>query len=160
MRLRLVPPLAALALALAACNPVDPGAPLMPGSVNAPPPPMAAAGDSQLTGSVWAWKEIVMSDGRRIKPDAPERYTLVFQPGGMVTVGADCNRGSASYLLNGAALSFGPMALTRAMCPTGSMDTEFTKGLGAVSGQSFKGNELVLTLRSDAGSMYFTPQRQ
>ncbi|MEO8677250.1 MAG: META domain-containing protein [Casimicrobiaceae bacterium] len=160
MRLRLVPPRAALVLAVAACNPVDPGAPLMPGSVNAPPPPMTAAGDSMLTGSVWTWKETVMSDGKRIKPDAPERYTLVFQPGGMMTVRADCNRGSASYLLNSAALSFGPMALTRAMCPAGSMDTEFTKGLGAVAGQLFKDNELVLTLRSDAGSMYFASQRQ
>ena len=43
------------------------------------------------------------------------------------------------------------MALTRAMCPPGSMDTEFVQGLAAVSGQLFKGNELVLTLKARFG---------
>lgn len=160
MRLRHASSLAALTLAVAACSPVDPGAPLMPGSVNAPPPPMAAPGDALLTGTVWSWTETVMSDGKRIRPDAPERYTLVFQPGGMVAVRADCNRGSGSYLLNGGALSFGPVALTRAMCAPGSLDTEFMKGLGTVSGQFFKGNELVLALKVDSGSMIFTSPRQ
>ena len=86
----------------------------------------------------------------------PERYTLVFQPGGTVAVRADCNRGSGSYLLNGGALSFGPMALTRAMCPPGSMDGEFVQATRRRVGQLFKGNELVLTLKADSGSMLFT----
>jgi para-nitrobenzyl esterase len=152
--------LALLALSMAACTATDPGAPLMPGSVNAPPPPMAASGDALLTNTVWSWRETVMGDDKRIKSDAPERYTLLFQPGGMVAVRADCNRGSASYLLNGSSLSFGPIALTRAMCPPGSMDSEFMKGLGAVSGQVFRDGELVLTLKLDSGSMFFTSQRQ
>ena len=159
MGLRSFLSLAALAIAAAACTSTDPGAPLMPGSVNAPPPPMVASGDALLTNTVWSWKETLMSDDRRIKPDAPERYTLLFQPGGMIAVRADCNRGSARYVLNGGSLSFGPMALTRAMCPPGSMDTEFMKGLGAVSGQLFKGDELVLTLKFDSGSMFFTSPR-
>ena len=160
MRLRFALLPAALALSMAACTATDPGALLMPGSVNAPPPPMTAPGDALLTNTVWSWRETLMSDDRRIKPDAPERYTLLFQPGGMVAVRADCNRGSASYLLNGESLSFGPIALTRAMCPPGSKDTEFMKGLGAVSGQLFKGDELVLTLKFDSGSMFFTSPRQ
>ena len=101
-----------------------------------------------------------MNNDSRIKPDAPERYTLEFQPGGMVTVRADCNRGSGSYLLNGGALTFGPIAMTRAMCPPGSKDTEFLRGLAAVSGQLFRGNDLVLTLKFDSGSMIFTTTRQ
>jgi hypothetical protein len=31
---------------------------------------------------VWSWQGTQMSDGARIVPDAPERYTLEFQPGG------------------------------------------------------------------------------
>jgi heat shock protein HslJ len=146
-------------LAAAACASTDVGAPLMPGSVNAPPPPLAPAGDALLTGATWSWKETVMSDDKRIRPVAPERYTVLFQPGGAFAVRADCNRGSGSYTLNGAALSFGPMAMTRAMCPPDSMDGEFTKQLGNVSGQLFKGDELVLTLKFDSGSMYFTTTR-
>jgi para-nitrobenzyl esterase len=152
--------LAAVALGAAACTASEPGPPVLPGYVNAPPPPMAATGDAQLTKTVWSWQGTQMRDGSRITPDAPERYTLEFQPGGMLNVGADCNRGTASYLLNGSALTLGPIALTRMMCPPGSRDGEFLKGLGAVSGQSFSGNELVLTLKADSGSMRFTSPRQ
>ena len=124
-------------LHVAACAATEPGAPLMPGSVNAPPPPIAAAGDALLTGAVWSWQETVMNDGKRIVPAASGRYTLLFQPGGMIAVQADCNRGSGSYLLNGGSLSFGPIAMTRAMCPPGSLDTEFLKVSGSYPASSF-----------------------
>ena len=132
--------------------------PTLPGSVNAPPPPMAPAadsGDALLTAGTWLWQGTQMSNDAKIVPDAPERYTLEFQPGGRVSVRADCNRGSGSYLLNGQSLTFGPIALTRAMCPPGSKDTEFLKGLAAVNGHLDKGGELVLTLAVDSGSMRF-----
>ncbi len=148
--------LAAFPLAIAACTVSEPGPPVLPGYVNAPPPPMAAPGDALFTNTLWSWQGTQMSDGTRIAPDAPARYTLEFQPGGMVSIGADCNRGTASYLLNGTALTFGPIATTRMMCPSGSRDTEFLKGLGAVSGQNFRGNNLILTLKADSGSMQFT----
>ncbi len=150
----------ASALAIAACAPTEPKSPTLPGYVNAPPPAIAAEGDSLLTGTVWSWQGTQMRDGTRITPDAPERYALEFQPGGKVNVRADCNRGSTSYVLTGNALNFGPIALTRAACPPGSRDTEFVKNLGAVSAQVFQGNELVLTLMGDAGSMRFTTTRQ
>ena len=151
---------AALAFAVTACAATDPGTPALPGHVNAPPPPMAAAGDSLLTNTVWAWQGTQTKDGARIAPDAAERYALVFAPGGMVSVRADCNRGSGSYLLNGNQLTFGPIALTKMMCPPGSRDGEFLRGLAAVAGQSMSGNELVLTLQGDGGSMRFTTHRQ
>ena len=71
-----------------------------------------------------------------------------------------CNRGSGSYLLNDTALSFGPIALTKMFCAQGSRDAEFLKELAAVTSQSFNGNELVLTLQGNAGSMRFTTPRQ
>ena len=151
--------LVAVVTALAGCAAAD-APPILPGAVNAPPPPMAAAGDALLTGTVWRWTGTVKSNDSRITPDAPERYTLEFQPGGMVAVRADCNRGSGSYLLNGGALTFGPLAMTRAMCPPGSKDAEFVRGLAAVSGQLFRGNELVLTLKVDSGSMTFVTDRR
>ena len=150
----------AFALALAACAATEPGPPVLPGLVSAPPPPMAAAGDALLTNVAWSWQGTQMNAGARIAPDAPGRYTLNFQPGGQVSVAADCNRGSASYLLNGSALSFGPIALTKMLCPPGSRDADFLKGLAAVAGQSFSGTELVLTFAGDAGSMRFTAPRQ
>ena len=156
MRLRPATTLAVLTLVAAACNPVNPGAPLMPGSVNAPPPPMTAAGDALLTDTLWSWKETVMSGDKRTVPDAPDRYTLLFQPGGMVAVRADCNGGSGSYALNGDSLSFGPLAMTRAMCPR-SKDADFLAARGGVG--AFRGNDLMLTLKP-ARSMLFTSPRQ
>jgi para-nitrobenzyl esterase len=105
------------------------------------------------------WTGTVMSDDKRIKPDAPDRYTIEFKPGGAAAVRADCNRGAGAYQLTGSALAFGPIALTRAMCPPESKDNDFPKGLASVSGQLFRDNELVLTLRYDSGSMFFAPLR-
>ena len=103
---------------------------------------------------------VQLQDGTRIVPDAPERYSLDFQPGGRVSVRADCNRGGGSYRLDDSALSFGPIALTKMMCPPGSRDGEFLKGLGSVSAQGMSGGDLVLTLQGGAGSMRFTTMRQ
>jgi len=149
--------ISALTAALAACATDAP--PVLPGTVNAPPPPLAAVGDALLTGTVWRWTETIAGNGS-IRPDAPEHYTLEFQPGGMIAVRADCNRGSGSYLLNGDVLTFGPLAMTRAMCPPGSKDSEFLRDLAAVQGQQFRGADLVLTLKAGAGSMIFVTTRQ
>jgi heat shock protein HslJ len=149
----------ALACAIAACAATDARRPVLPGTVNAPPPAMAASGDSLLTDTPWAWQGTQMTDGSRVAPDAPERYTLTFLPGGRANVRADCNRGSASYLLNGSQLSFGPVALTKMLCPPASRDAEFLRGLGAVASQGWSGNELALTL-GDGAVMRFTATRQ
>ena len=149
---------ATLALALAACAAPGTGGPALPGHVYAPPPPLAAAADTLATNVVWTWQGTQLQDGTRIVPDAPERYSLDFQPGGRVSVRADCNRGGGSYRLDDSALSFGPIALTKMMCPPGSRDAEFLQQLAAVASQSSTGTELVLTLQGNAGSMRFKRQ--
>lgn len=148
-----------LPILLAACASSGGGDPVLPGRVDAPPPPMAPEAEVRLTGAVWAWQSTLMSDDARFVPDAPERYTLEFQPGGRVGMRVDCNRGSGTWTHDGNKLSFGPIALTRAMCPPGSKDTEFLRGLNQVSGYLFRGGDLVLTLKVDSGSMHFSPLR-
>jgi len=155
MSARLLP--LAISLLVVACAAAD-SPPMLPGSVNAPPPeiaPVADAGDTLLTAGIWLWQGTQRGTEVKIVPDAPERYTLEFQPGGRVNVRADCNRGSGSYQLNGRSLSFGPLALTRAMCAPESRDIEFLRGLAAVSGHMNNGRELVLTFADNAGSMRF-----
>jgi para-nitrobenzyl esterase len=149
-----------LLLILAACTATGGGGPVLPGRVDAPPPPMAPDAEVLLTASAWAWHGTQMSDDARFVPDAPERYTLAFQPGGRVSVRADCNRGAGTYVLDGSKLSFGPLALTRAMCPPESRDTDYLKGLQQVTGYLFRAGDLVLTLKFDSGSMRFAPAQQ
>jgi heat shock protein HslJ len=157
-QVRLFAPIA-LSIALAGCAATESGTPIMPGSINAPPPPMAAPGDSLLTNTVWTWQGTQMSNGDRIVPEAADRYALMFRPGGMVEVRADCNRGSASYLLTGGQMTFGAVALTKMLCPPGSRDTEFLRELGAVTAQGMNGPDLTLTL-GGGGMMRFTTTRQ
>jgi len=153
---RLIP--LTLCFTLAACAATGSGGPVLPGLVNAPPPPMAAE-DSLPLGVVWSWQMTQMSDGAVIVPDGRERYTLEFRPGGTVSVRADCNRGSATYVRSGSTLGIGPVALTRMACAADTRDAEFLKGLGAVSGHLIRGNDLVLTFKVDSGSMQFTSLR-
>ncbi len=148
-----------LPFVLVACTATGAGGPALPGYVDAPPPPLAAAADTLPMGVVWSWQGTQMNDDTRFVPDAPERYTLEFLHGGKVSVRADCNRGNGSYQRDGNAIAIGPIALTRMMCPPGSRDAEFLKGLANVSGMLFRGSDLVLTLKVDSGSMRFTPYR-
>ena len=150
-----------IAFAAAASGCADqPTGPRLPGSINAPPPPIDVSGDALLTGTVWTWQGTQLRDGVKVAPSAPERYTLEFQAGGKANLRADCNRGSTSYLLNGTQLTFGPIALTKMACPAGSLDTQFLRDLGDVTDQRFQGNDLVLTLKGASGSMRFTTTRQ
>ena len=147
-----------LPIVLAACAATGSGGPVLPGLVNAPPPPLGAE-DSLPIGVVWTWLATQTGDGGGVVPEGRERYTLEFRPGGTVNVRADCNRGSAPYTRSGSALGIGPIALTRMACPPDSRDADFVKGLGAVSGHSMVGSDLVLTLKSNTGSMRFTSSR-
>lgn len=155
--MRILP--AFLPFVVAACAASQSGGPVLPGRVDAPPPPLVEAADASLVGTLWSWQRTLMSDDTRIVADAPGKYTLRFDAGGRVEVRADCNRGSGPYTLDGRRLSFGPIALTRAMCAPGSRDAEFLKGLQNVAGHLFRGAELVLTLKVDSGSMIFAPVR-
>ena len=147
-----------LPVALAACAATGAGGPVLPGLVNAPPPPMASE-DSLPIGIVWSWIGTQTSDGGGVVPEGRERYTLEFLAGGTVSVRADCNRGSATYVRNGNSLGIGPIALTRMACPSDTRDAEFVKGLAAVSGHQLRGSDLVLTLKADSGSMRFISSR-
>ena len=142
-------------IVLAACTSTGSGGPVLPGLVNAPPPPMAAE-DTLPIGVVWTWLSTQSRDGSAVVPEGRERYTVEFRPGGTVNVRADCNKGSGTYTRNGDALGIGPVALTRMACATDSRDADFIKGLAAVSGHSMVGSDLVLTLKPDGGSMRFT----
>ena len=151
-----------LGLALAACQdipragsaaasaPVNPPSPV---PANALPPVITASSD-QLVGPVWQWQRTQLGSAPVIKAAAPERYTLSFDGGGRVNVRADCNRGGGSYAVDGIAMKFGGIALTRMGCPPGSQDGEFLRSLDQVARYAFDRGDLVLTL-ADGAAMRF-----
>jgi len=129
--------------------------PADPATAPAASPRPAAA--PALIGTTWAWQKTIMSDDKRFEPGAPARYTVTFGADGRMAVQADCNRGAGGYELDEAQrrIRTGPMALTRAMCPEGSLDTVFAQQLSRIQGWLFEGPGLVLTLDYDSGSMFF-----
>jgi heat shock protein HslJ len=109
-----------------------------------------------LTGTVWRWTETLAGDDARVRPVAPERYTLEFLPDGAVRARADCNTASGRYEAGpDRRLALGRMSVTQAACLPGSLGDAYLKGLADVTGYMFDGDQLVLMLRHDTGTMRF-----
>jgi len=62
------------------------------------------------------------SDEKTLTPDDKAKYTISFGTDGRVSARIDCNRGAGTWKSSGPnQLQFGPLALTRAACPPGSL---------------------------------------
>jgi heat shock protein HslJ len=127
------------------------------GALALPPPAAGAQGDpsSRVVGRRWAWQQTQMSDGAVLAPDAPGGYTLELLPDGQVAVQADCNRGAGGYTLEGNRITIGPLAVTRAACPPGSLGDPFLAQLGMATSYFLDGPYLFLELPFDSGTMRF-----
>ena len=96
-------------------------------------------------------------DDKRVKPDDKSKYTLTFDATN-VSVRFDCNRGRGSWKSSGGGqLEFGPLALTRAMCPPGSLHDRLVKDWGYVRSYVLKDGHLFLALMADGGIYEFEP---
>jgi heat shock protein HslJ len=98
-----------------------------------------------------------MNDGSSKTPSDSNRYLIEFLANGHVAVQADCNRVAGTYTLSGnhLAVTLGPSTL--AACPHGSLGDEFVKQLGNIRSHFFKGENLILEIKMDSGSMIFAP---
>ncbi len=102
---------------------------------------------------LWHWEGQLAGD--KLVVDQPDRYTLEIQPGGKALVRADCNRGSASYKLDGRGFSIKLGTMTRATCPAGSLSDRFLKALESAVSQRTKGENLFLDLPAEHGTLKF-----
>lgn len=107
-----------------------------------------------LAGTDWRLAEL-RSGGDVVTPHDPSRYELGFGQDGSVTMRLDCNRARADVRLGmatteGGTLAFGPVAMTRALCPDGSLDTRIALQLENVTGWRFQDGRLVLVLADGA----------
>ena len=108
-----------------------------------------------LQGVTWEW-EGLSSPSEQRTIDTPERYTIRFDSGGRVAVRADCNRGTGSYTATpDGQLTLTPMALTRAMCPQGSMSDQFARAVSTATRFDVRDGALLLTLPANGGSLRF-----
>jgi len=130
-----------LALACAACASV--------------PPPDAAG---SLEGTSWRLVKFQGGDGTILTPDDGSKYSLVFSAGGTVNARIDCNRASGSWKSSGRnQLEFGPLAITRAMCPPGSLHDRIVNHWPYFRSYMIRNGHLYLSLMADGGVYEFEP---
>ena len=73
---------------------------------------------SELGGTSWQLVKFEGSDDTTLTPDDRAKYTIAFGTDGRLSARIDCNRGTGTWKSSGPnQIQFGPMALTRAMCP-------------------------------------------
>jgi heat shock protein HslJ len=107
-----------------------------------------------VLGTLWQW-EATVTPVETIGSANPERYTLELQPGGVVLVRADCNRGRGSYEIGEGRIKFGAIAATRMACPPGSLDGRYLRDLQRATLFFVEGGKLYLDLPMDSGTMRF-----
>lgn len=77
--------------------------------------------------------------------------------GGRVTLRLDCNRGPGRWEAGAPnRITFPPLAMTRAMCPPGSLDTRVARELSYVRSYILEGDRVGLILMADGGSQLWT----
>ena len=133
--------LAVALLLLAACR------------VTSMPPPSAA----NLGGTSWQLVKFQGSDDSTLTPDDKAKYTIEFATDGGLAARIDCNRGRGTWKSSGANLELGALALTRAMCPPGSLHDRIVKDWSLVRSYVIKQGHLFLALMADGGIYEFEP---
>jgi para-nitrobenzyl esterase len=135
------------AVALSACTSTTP---LNPSAPSATP--------AGLEGTSWRLVQIDMSDGATRAAIERSRYTIGFGTEGLLNVRFDCNRGRGSWKSPGpGSLEFGPLALTRALCPVGSLHDDLVRQWPHVRSYLIKDGRLFLSLMADGGTIEFEP---
>lgn len=118
-------------------------------------PPAAAA---SLAGTSWQLVRFEGGDGTVLLPDDSSKYTLEFGADGNVAVRLDCNRGRGTWKEpQPGALELGPLALTRAACPPGSLHDQIARHWTYVRSYVTRNGHLHLSLMADGGIYEFEP---
>lgn len=125
----------------------------------------AFSAEPELAGSAWQLLSIQSMDDAQgtTRVANPDHFTLEFGRDGRARLRLDCNRGSGDYKLapagdgSSGALSFGPVATTRAMCPPPHLDQRLARDLAYVRSYLLKDGRLYLSLMADGGIYEWAP---
>lgn len=120
--------------------------------------PSASAPASPLAGTTWRLVTFEGGDDTTLTPDDRSKYTIEFAAGGALTARIDCNRGRGTWTSSGTGqLTLGPLALTRAQCPPGSLHDQIVKQWPNIRSYVIRNGHLFLALMADGGIYEFEP---
>jgi heat shock protein HslJ len=121
-------------------------------------PPQNPAAD--LAGTSWQLVKFQGSDDTTLTPNDKAKYTVAFEADDRVSARIDCNRGRGTWKSSAAnQLQFGPLALTRAICPPGSLHDRIVKHWEFVRSYTIRDGQLFLALMADGGIYGSTDRR-
>lgn len=99
-----------------------------------------------------------MGNDQTLTPANKADFTLAFNAENRVAVRVACNRGGGTWQSGGAgSLQFGPIALTKVLCPSDPLEARFRKDLEFFRGYVLKDGRLYLSLMADGGIYEFEP---
>jgi para-nitrobenzyl esterase len=117
-----------------------------------------------LTGTTWQLIQIEsMAPNEQPSTEIEQRfkYTVTFGDDGKAGFRLDCNRGNSTWTREGegssGGLTFGPIAVTKMMCPQPSDEAKVAAALADVRSYLVKDGKLHLSLKVDSGIMHFEP---
>lgn len=114
--------------------------------------------DTGLGGTAWQLVGFQGGDGKTLAPVDKTRFTLTFDASGRVSARMDCNRGTGTWKSQGSnELRFGPLALTRAMCPPDPVGDRLPRDLDQVRSYTIRNGHLFLSLMADSGNYEWEP---
>jgi heat shock protein HslJ len=124
-------------------------------------PSTQTTSQDSLAGTSWRLVKFQGGDGLTLRPDDKAKYTIAFGTNGQLSARIDCNRGRGTWKSSGPPqLEFGPLALTRAMCPPGSLHDRIVKQWPYVRSYVMKDGHLFVSLMADGGIYEFEPASQ
>lgn len=120
--------------------------------------PPASSTSPGLAGTSWQLVEFEGGDDTTLTPDDRTKYTIELLADGSLRARIDCNRGRGTWTSSGPGqIAFGPLALTRAQCPPGSLHDQLVKQWGNIRSYVIKDGHLFLALMADGGIYEFEP---
>jgi heat shock protein HslJ len=122
------------------------------------PQTSAPSPSSGLAGTSWQLVKFQGGDDTTLIPDDRAKYTIALAAGGQLTARIDCNRGRGTWKSTGPSqIEFGPLALTRAKCPSGSLHDQIVKQWSYIRTYVIRDGHLFLSLMADGGIYEFEP---
>ncbi len=126
--------------------------------VQTPPAKSSSSSSSPLQGTAWQLVKFQGSDDTTVMPDDGAKYTIEFNTGGELVMRLDCNRGRGSWKSSGPnQVQLGPLALTRAQCPEGSLHDRMVTHVNLIRSFVIRDGHLFLAVMADGGIYEFAP---
>lgn len=124
-----------------------------------------AATSHPLANTSWRLVELQSMDDSIgvVRPEDSSRFTMHLAADGSASFRLDCNRGTGTWTSEPGAdrmsgtFTFGPIAMTRALCPPPNLDERIAREAEFVRSYLLRDGRLALSLMADGGIQIWEP---